>query len=532
MTTSPVERPGRWALPPQPPETWVGSTATLMLLIGAALTVGIPGLVLLPNAGVATFLLAGLYAVGGLLALASTYLLVVQASVTQDRRLSWTASAFGMLFVLELMRSLDQAIPGRAADEMDLKVAAALSLTWLLVLPTVVLLGGLRHRGLTWLALPPALLVGAGFGAYALPLVRTEGVRVTSLSRGLSLLAGGLAVAAALWWRRRVPNGNRGAWGWVGAALLLTPAVAILRGSSLGRHDPTSWASLVVEDVALLLPAAGLYAVSARGYLKQAKRWRQLESEVRALRASSALLPGLSITPEDDGGLPDAQEVRALLRRTDLQVALQPVHDLATGKTVGQEALARFGGRIPVDRWFRAAGLHGLGQELEQITMGLALATLATLPEDQFLAINSSPASLTDDGVLALLFASDLSRVVVEITEHDAVNDYDLTRQTLGSLRRAGARIAVDDVGAGFASLRHVLLLQPDVVKLDTSLTKDVHESPRRQAIVRALVTFSDEVGAVVLAEGIEVAEQVPVLLEAGVTLGQGWHLGIPVVQT
>ena len=128
------------------------------------------------------------------------------------------------------------------------------------------------------------------------------------------------------------------------------------------------------------------------------------------------------------------------------------------------------------------------------------------------------------------MHAADLSRVVVEITEHDAVDNYEDTRSVLASFRRAGARIAVDDVGAGFASLRHVLLLQPDVVKLDTSLIRDVHDSPRQQAIVRALVTFSDEVGAVVLAEGIEVAEQVPALLAAGVTLGQGWHLGVPVM--
>jgi EAL domain-containing protein (putative c-di-GMP-specific phosphodiesterase class I) len=413
---------------------------------------------------------------------------------------------------------------------MDLKVASALSLVWLLVLPVVTLTAALRRRGMALLAVPTVLLVVAGLGAYALPLVRSEGVRVTSLSRGLSLLAGAIGIAAALWWRCRVPHGNRGVWGWVGAALLLTPVVAVLRGTSLGRHDPTSWASLIVEDVVLLLPAVGLYVISARGYLRQTRRWRQLDSEVRQLRASSALLPGLSITPEDEAGLPEQSEVADLLSQGTMQAALQPVLDLATGETVGQEALARFGGRIPTDRWFRAAVLHGLGTSLERVTLATALATLKSLPDGQFLAINASPASLHDEHVLALLHQVDLTRVIVEITEHDAVNDYDVTRETLGALRAAGARIAVDDVGAGFASLQHVLLLQPDVVKLDTSLTRDVHNSPRQQAIVRALVTFSDEVGAVVLAEGIEVAEQIPALLDTGVALGQGWHLGIPVI--
>ena len=530
MTTSLVARPGRWALPPQPPETWVGSTAMLLLLVGAAATVGAPGLVVLPSAGPATIALGFLYGVGGLLALASTYLLVVQASVTQDRRLGWAAGAFGVLLLIELLRCLNPAVPGRAASESDLRVAAALSLGWLLVLPVVTLTGTLMRHGIWLLVVPFLSLVGIGYAAYALPLVKTEGVRVTGLGQLLALAAGAIGLGSALWWRHRIPNGNRGPWGWVGAALLLTPVVAVLRASSLGKHDPTSWASLVIEDVVLLVPAAGLYLISARGYLKQSRRWNQLESEVRALRASSALLPGLSITPEDDAGLPERPDVVDLIARAQMEVALQPVLDLASGTVVGQEALARFGGRVPTDRWFRAAGLHGLGIELERMTLAAALGRLATLPTSQFLAINTAPASLHDDEVLRLLYGSDLSRLIIEITEHDAVNDYEVTREALGRLRTAGAKIAVDDVGAGFASLRHVLLLQPDVVKLDTSLTRDVHNSPRQLAIVKALVTFCDEVGATVLAEGIEVAEQVPALIQAGVTQGQGWHLGIPVI--
>lgn len=530
MPNSPVERPGRWALPPQPPESWVGGPARLALVIGVALTLGVPGLVLLPNAGSATYLLALLYIVGGLLSVSLAYLLVVQAAVTQDRLLSWMAGGFGLLLCVQLARSVDQAVPGRAAAEGDLRLAAALALVWLLVLPVTALTAALHPKGIPTLIVPTVLLAVATLGAYLSPLVQTRGVTVTDLGRGLSFAAGAVGIGAALWWRRQCPQGNRGAWGWVGAALLLTPVVAVLRGSSFGRHDPTSWASLVIEDVVLLVPTVGLYVLSSRGYLRQARRWRQLETAVRAVRASSALLPGLSITPEDNAGLPGREDVLRLIAAAQMQVALQPVIDLATGATVGHEALARFAGRIPTDRWFRAAGLHGLGLELERETLSRALDQIANLADEHFLAVNASPASLRDPQVLALMHAADLSRVVVEITEHDAVDNYEDTRSVLASFRRAGARIAVDDVGAGFASLRHVLLLQPDVVKLDTSLIRDVHDSPRQQAIVRALVTFSDEVGAVVLAEGIEVAEQVPALLAAGVTLGQGWHLGVPVM--
>ncbi|MCW2669700.1 MAG: response regulator receiver modulated diguanylate phosphodiesterase [Frankiales bacterium] len=531
MTSGTVERPGRWALPPEPPETWVGKNATAFLVILAAMAAGVPGLVLLPGTGLSTYLLATVYAAGGLLSLGNAYLLLLQATVTQDRRLLWASAGCATLLAIYVVRSGDPAVPGQPADDHDLRLAAALSVAWLLTLPVTALTSGLRRLGMWLFLVPLAVLAAAAYGAYQAPLVRVSDVRVTVRGREVLLACAVVGVLAAFWWRQRVPKGNRGPWGWVGAALMLTPLVAVLRGFSLGRHDPTSWPALAVELVTLLVPFLGLYVLCMRGYLKQAHRWRQLEAEVRRLRASSALLPGLSITPDDDAGLPERHEVRELIARADNQVALQPVYDLATLTVVGQEALARFGGRVPTDRWFRAAGLHGLASELELLTLARALSTLPGMAPDQFLAINASPAALHDDKVLELLEASDLSRLIIEITEHDAVNDYGLTREALAVLRSSGARIAVDDVGAGFASLRHVLLLQPDVVKLDTSLTRDVHDNQRQQAIVRALVTFTAEVGATVLAEGIEVAEQISALLDAGVALGQGWHLGVPVQQ-
>ena len=528
--SAPVQRPGRWALPPQPPETWAGSTATLLLLGALAASLAVPSLVLVPEGGTSAVLLSAVYAVGAVLSVLNTYLVVLQAGVTQDRRLGWAAGGFATMWLVYLLRSVDATLPRHDASEGELDLSAALSFAWLAVLPVVALTAALRKRQAALAVVPVGLVAAASYAVYRLPVLDPSDVSLTGTGRLLFVVMAAVGVSAALWWRSRVPVGNRGAWGWVGAALLLTPVVAVLRAASAGDHDPTAWASLVVEDIALLVPAVGLYVLSARGYLRQARHWRRLESEVRQLRASSALLPGLSVTPEDEAGLPERPDLQDLLARGEMQVALQPVLRLSDGHPVGQEALARFGGRVPTDRWFRAAGLHGLAFELERMTLARALATLEKLPSDQFLAINTSPAALHDEDVLRMLNGSDLSRLVIEITEHDAVNDYEVTRQELGRLRSGGARIAVDDVGAGFASLRHVLLLQPDVVKLDTSLTRDVHENARQEAIVRAVVRFSDEVGAVVLAEGIEVAEQVPALVDAGVTLGQGWHLGIPVI--
>ena len=531
MTTPPVERPGRWALPPEPPETWIGKNATVFVVGLTAVALGVPVLAMLPDARLSSYLLAGSYALGGLLSLGNSYLLLLQATVTQDRRLMWASAGFATLYAVYVVRSVDPAVPGRPAADADLRMAAALSVTWALTLPIMALSAALRRVRMLLYVLPLAALCLVTWAAYEAPLVRARDVSLTGRGREVYVTVAVVGAVAALWWRHRVPRGNRGVWGWVGAALLLTPVVPVLRAFSLGRHDPTSWPALVVELVTLTVSFLGLYVITARGYLKQAHQWRQLESEVRRLRVSSALLPGLSITPEDDAGLPERDEVRDLIDRADSMVALQPVFDLATLTVVGQEALARFGGRVPTDRWFRAAGLHGMGPALDRLTLDRALAALASMPPEQFLAVNASPASLHDDTVLELLASSDLSRLVVEITEHDAVNDYGLTREALAALRSSGARIAVDDVGAGFASLRHVLLLQPDVVKLDTSLTRNVHDNPRQRAIVLALVRFSSEVGATVLAEGVEVPEQIPALVDLGVRLGQGWHLGLPVQQ-
>lgn len=526
MTTALVDRPGRWSLPPEPPETWVGGRKTLVLLTAAAASLATPTLVLLPDGRSDVVTLAGVQAAGGLLSVAMVYLLLVQASVTQDRRLTWMAGGYGALWAVWLARPTSHIIPGLSGSRDDLRLAVALSVVASIALPVVSLSAGLRHRTLWLLVLPLLLLCGLAGGLTRADTATSTG-SLTGLGRTAFVLAAAVATSGALWWWLRTARGLTGPSTCVVAALALTPGIGVLHAVQ-GPSRAASWVTLAAEVALLALPAFAMWVLTARGFHRQARCWRRLETEVRAMRVSSALLPGLSITPQDDAGLPERPDVEELLAKAEMQVAHQQVQELSTGVVVGQEALARFGGRVPTDRWFRAAGLHGLGVDLERVTLAKALSTLAGLPPQQFLAINTSPGSLHDPEVLRLLQDADLSRIVVEITEHDAVNDYGVTRQALASLRAAGARIAVDDVGAGFASLRHVLLLQPDVVKLDTSLTRDVHNSARQRAIVASLVRFADEVGAVVLAEGIEVAEQVAPLVESGVTLGQGWHLGVP----
>ncbi len=332
-----------------------------------------------------------------------------------------------------------------------------------------------------------------------------------------------LCLVALLVWRSTSPAGPP--WTWVQLALALSAAA--LTVGALGLDGSLT---AVVGALPIAVPALGLGLRSALGYARQARRWRALEQEVRDSRIPTALLPGRSVTPEDDEGLPEPHEVQAVLDTGAVAVALQPVLHLSDGVVVGQEALARFGGRIPTDRWFRGASRYGLGLALEVLCLERALALLPDLDGAQFLAVNVSPAALADPRTLAALEQADLHRVVVEITEHEAVADYPGVRATLDRLRARGARVAVDDTGAGYASLRHVLLLQPEVVKLDTALVRDLPTDPRKRALVVALTSFAQEVGSTVLGEGIETREQLLELQAIGVDLGQGWHLGVPVL--
>ena len=531
MSTPRVERRTGWALPPKPPEDWVGAHWFPALLAALVTAVGIPAFALREPRTSELISLVSLHAVAGAAALVTAYVLLIQASVTDDRRLRWMAPAYAAMWPFVLLRAAEVEGAGPLVEDVDR--GAPIGLVWLLTVPLMALLWPTVRRGASAALVPLAVVAAVLVAVLWLPdlpaLVTNDQSRSGTL-RGLDLALGALAAVAAVHWQRTTPRGAGGTWTWIGAGLALTAVAGVVLGFAQQRYDDLWWAGHVLLALSLVVPAAGLSLVSAAGYRRQSRRWRQLVSEVADLRAASPLLPGLSVSPEDDEGLPSSTDVRTLIDAGLVKVALQPVVQLEDGTAVGFEALSRFGGRVPTDRWFRAASRHGLGGELERVTLAGALALLPGLAPETFLAVNVSPAALEDAQVLALLRGADLSRVVVEVTEHEAVGDYEALRDTLAELRGKGARIAVDDTGAGFASLRHVLMLQPDVVKLDTSLSRAVHHDERQQKLVTALLTFAREVGSVVLAEGIETEEQLDSLRELGVPLGQGWHLGVPTI--
>jgi len=119
-------------------------------------------------------------------------------------------------------------------------------------------------------------------------------------------------------------------------------------------------------------------------------------------------------------------------------------------------------------------------------------------------------------------------RVVVEVTEHAPIDDYVAVREHLDDLADLGIRLAVDDAGAGYASLRHILKLRPDVIKLDISLTRNLHEEPHQRALAAAPVAFAHEIDATIVAEGVEGPEELAALRELGVRFAQGYHFARP----
>lgn len=258
-------------------------------------------------------------------------------------------------------------------------------------------------------------------------------------------------------------------------------------------------------------------------------------SQLESLRTIAGLL-GASLDQDrcDDQARQDrAREFLPLLDGPGRSLVLQPIVDLTSRTTVGFEALSRFadpaGAPRRADQVFAQAAGLGLGVRLEQAAARDALALLPQLPPGTYLSVNLSPAALLDPGTYDLLTASiPLHRVVIELTEHEQIADYPALLAALAGLRSRGLRLAVDDAGAGFASLQHITRLAPDIIKLDIAFVRHVDVDPSRRAVARAMTAFATELDATLVAEGIETAAELNQLHALGVHLGQGYHLGRP----
>lgn len=224
------------------------------------------------------------------------------------------------------------------------------------------------------------------------------------------------------------------------------------------------------------------------------------------------------------------RRIQSLIADNRLTIAYQPIYSLESNRVAGFECLSRFASEPPrpPNEWFHEAHEVGLGEELEVTAIRLALRGLELMRSPLYLNINCSP-SLIESGALSqALRGVDMSRIVVEITEHDSIEDYAPICSQLTPLRAMGLRVAIDDAGAGYASLRHIINTKPDYIKLDISLTQNVDSDPTRRALAAALIAFAGETGARIIAEGVETASELAALRRLGIDKAQGYYLGRP----
>ena len=223
------------------------------------------------------------------------------------------------------------------------------------------------------------------------------------------------------------------------------------------------------------------------------------------------------------------QALHDLIVGEAVEIAYQPIIGLADRRVWGVEALSRFpAGRNPADVFAEAHQL-GLGVSLERLAIRQALKAAPLLGPEQFLSLNISPevaiaAAPTGRANRDL----PLRQLVAEITENVAVDSYPVLRGELTELRRQGLRLAIDDAGAGYASLRHVVELQPDYIKIDRSLIDGISSDRARRVAVSSLVILALDLDAAVIAEGVETVDDLTALEDLGVDAAQGYLLGRP----
>jgi EAL domain-containing protein (putative c-di-GMP-specific phosphodiesterase class I) len=282
----------------------------------------------------------------------------------------------------------------------------------------------------------------------------------------------------------------------------------------------------------------------AVGYLVKGTSPEQIiEAIERAVRGQSSLsaevmgdvVQELSSHLQREGERTDVERVQLervtrVLEGHGLSMVFQPIVDLRDRSVVGMEALARFASdpQRPPDPWFAEAASVGLGIELELLAVRTALKEAPGFPDDVYLSLNLSPRGVLSGLLLESLGSFPSERVVVEITEHEKIDDYDALGEVLEQFRAHAIRLAIDDAGAGFASLRHTLRLAPDIIKLDISITRDIDSDRGRRALASAMISFADEMDMSVVAEGVERQAEVETLLSLGAHLAQGFLLGRP----
>jgi EAL domain-containing protein (putative c-di-GMP-specific phosphodiesterase class I) len=222
--------------------------------------------------------------------------------------------------------------------------------------------------------------------------------------------------------------------------------------------------------------------------------------------------------------------IEGLIASGGLRTVFHPVVRLVSRDIIGFEALSRFPdeGERPPSAWFAEAVEAGMRSELEAAAIATAVRSSWPLPAHAFVALNGSPRTVVEGELRKLVGPLRLDRVVLDIAEDAAVDEYPEFGPAIEALRRDGLRIALDDTGAGFVSLRHVVGVRPDYIKIGLEVTRGIDKDVANQAFASALCAVAARIGAVTIAEGIETDSELVMLASLGVYAGQGYLFGMP----
>jgi EAL domain-containing protein (putative c-di-GMP-specific phosphodiesterase class I) len=260
--------------------------------------------------------------------------------------------------------------------------------------------------------------------------------------------------------------------------------------------------------------------VTGRAEIRVDQRIRFERTIYRAIREAA----GAARSVEQQERLRRIAELKASIRDRAIYIDYHPIVVAQSGAVFGYEALAR-GVRRGLRRpevMFEVAAEANLIWELSRLCRAAALEGIDRLDPDQLLFLNVDPHDFADPD---FDLPGDPRRLVIEITERIAIKDYPRFRERLAAFRARGIRVAVDDAGSGFAGLGSIANIEPNFIKLDLSLITGIDSNATKRHLVETMVRFANEQGAMVIAEGVERAEEFAEVRRLGVHLVQGFYV-------
>jgi len=255
------------------------------------------------------------------------------------------------------------------------------------------------------------------------------------------------------------------------------------------------------------------------------------ERDMKLLRSAAAIVSDQiesRIEREESRELAE-REIIGAITKNELTVHHQPIYEIEARALVGYECLLRRVSRADAlpQSLFADADTANRRFELEMHAASQALKTMCTTQEDQFITVNASPSTIISDAFWSLIPPGLNNRLIVEVTEEQAIEDYDAVKQAMDRMKEK-AWVAIDDVGAGFAGLQHLMRLDPDILKIDGEIIHGIAHDPARRAIAKALVEFARETDCALIAEGVETKADLNAIQELGIRFAQGYLLGRP----